>query len=56
MKTKKKKIACLKFKCYCGREFTTVRGLNVHKRSCHIFDVSEISDFITETEEDNKRS
>ena len=22
------------FKCYCGREFTTVRGLNVHKRSC----------------------
>ena len=37
------------FKCYCGREFATVRGLNVHKRSCHIFDVSEISDLITET-------
>ena len=45
------------FKCYCGREFTTVRGLNVHKRSCHIFDVSEISDLITETvEENNPRS
>ena len=51
MKTKKKKNHM--FKCYCGREFTTVRGLNVHKRSCHIFDVSEISDLITETVEEN---
>ena len=53
MKTKKKNRM---FKCYCSREFTTVRGLNVHKRSCHVFDVSEIRDFITETEEDNKQS
>ena len=41
------------YKCYCGRVFTTVCGLNVHKRSCHIFDVSEISDLITETVEEN---
>ena len=53
MKTRKKNRM---FKCYCSREFTIVRGLNVHKRSCHVFDVSEISDFITETEEDNKQS
>ena len=25
------------------------RGLNAHKRSCYIFDVSEINDLITET-------
>ena len=41
------------FKCYCGRDFTTVRGLNVHKRSCQIFDVPEINDLITETVEEN---
>ena len=40
-------------KCYCGREFTTVCSLNVHKRSCHIFDVSEISNLITGTTEEN---
>ena len=47
MRTKKNIV------CYCGRGFTTVRGLNVHKRSCHIFDISEISDLITETVEEN---
>ena len=40
-------------KCYCGREFTTVCSLNVHKRSCHIFDVSEISNLIRGTTEEN---
>ena len=29
------------------------RGLNAHKRSCYIFDISEISDLITETVEEN---
>ena len=29
------------------------RGLNAHKRSCYIFDVSEINDLITETVEEN---
>ena len=47
MRTKKKIV------CYCGRGFATVRGLNVHKRSCHIFDISEISDLKTETVEEN---
>ena len=50
MRTKKKD--CM-FKCYYGRKFTTVCGLNVHKRSCHIFDVSEKSDLTTETVEEN---
>lgn len=40
-------------RCYCGRELTTLRGLNVHKRSCHVFNVSEMSDLITETVEEN---
>ena len=42
------------FKYYYGRELATVRILNVHKRSCHIFDVSEISNLIKETVEKNK--
>ena len=41
------------YKCYCGRVFTTVFGSNAHKKLCHIFDVSEISDLITETVEEN---
>ena len=40
------------FTCYCGRGFKTLLGLNVHKRSCHIFDVSEISDLLKETVEE----
>ena len=50
MRTKKKDRM---FKCYRGRDFTTVRGLNVHKRSSQIFDVPEINDLITETVEEN---
>ena len=51
MRTKKKD--CM-FKCYYGGKFTTVCGLNLHKRLCHIFDVSEKSDYlITETVEEN---
>ena len=23
-----------KFECYCGREFASLRGLNIHRRSC----------------------
>ena len=34
-------------------EGLNVRGLNVHKRSRHILDISEISDLITETVEEN---
>ena len=41
------------FKCYCGREFTTVCGLNAHKRSCHIFNVSKIKYLVTEIVEEN---
>ena len=40
------------FTCYFGREFKTLRGLNVHKRSCDIFDVSEISNLLKETVEE----
>ena len=29
------------FRCKRDGEFTTLRGLNVHKKSCHIFNVSE---------------
>ena len=25
-----------KFRCYCGREFNTLRGLNTHRRSCFV--------------------
>ena len=41
------------FKCYCGREFTTVCGLNADKRSCHIFNVSKIKYLVTEIVEEN---
>ena len=41
------------FKCYCGTEFTTVCGLNAHKRSCHIFNVSKIKYLVTEIVEEN---
>ena len=43
-----------KFRCYCGREFNTLRGLNTHRRSCHIYDIPDIKDLVTATEEENE--
>ena len=35
------------YHCYCGREFTTFRGLNTHRRSCNIFDIPNIKEILT---------
>ena len=28
--------------CYCGKSFKTFRGLNSHKRSCHVLDIPDL--------------
>ena len=28
--------------CYCGKSFKTFRGLNSHKRSCHVSDIPDL--------------
>ena len=28
--------------CYCGKSFITFRGLNSHKRSCHVLDIPDL--------------
>ena len=40
--------------CYCGREFTTVRGLNTHRRSCSILDIPNIKELLTTTVDFNE--
>ena len=30
--------------CYCGREFSSLRGLNIHRRGCHVVDVPCLAD------------
>ena len=40
--------------CYCGREFTTVRGLNTHRRSCNILDIPNIKELLTTTVDFNE--
>ena len=35
------------YHCYCGREFTILRGLNTHKRSCNILDIPNIKEILT---------
>ena len=32
------------FQCYCGRFFNSLRGLNTHRRSCHIVNEPSIND------------
>ena len=40
----------LPFKCYCGRYFETLRGLNVHRRSCFITEQANYKDLFTPQE------
>ena len=35
------------YQCYCGRYFNTLRGLNIHRRSCFIGDQVNLKDLFT---------
>ena len=35
------------YRYYCGREFTTLCGLNIHRRSCIILDIPNIKEILT---------
>ena len=35
------------YRCYCGRESTTLRGLNTHRWSCNIHDIPDIKEILT---------
>ena len=37
------------YHCYCGREFSTLRGLNTHRRSCNRVDILNIKYILTTT-------
>ena len=37
----------LPFRCYCRRHFESLRGLNVHRRSCFITDQTSLKDLFT---------
>ena len=36
------------YKCYCGREFITYRGLMTHRRSCFVGEVTDIKYLFTD--------
>ena len=41
-----------KFRCYCGREFNTVRGLNTHRRSCFVGKTPVMKELFKDTTEE----
>ena len=40
------------FRCYCGREFTSLRGLNTHRRCCYVENIIDIKDIFIDNEEE----
>ena len=42
------------YRRYCGREFTTLRGLNTHRRSCNILDNPNIKEILATRIDFNK--
>ena len=41
-----------KFRCYCGREFNTLRGLNTHRRSCFVGKTPDMKELFKDTAEE----
>ena len=41
-----------KFRCYCGREFNTLRGLNTHRRSCFVGKTPDMKELFKETSDE----
>ena len=35
------------YRCFCGSEFTTLLGLNTHRRSCNILNIPNIKETLT---------
>lgn len=40
-----KKDRC--YRCYCGRVFNSLRGFNIHRRTCNIMDIPDIKSLLT---------
>ena len=41
-----------KFRCYCGREFNTLRGLNTHRRSRFVGKTPDMKELFKDTTEE----
>ena len=41
-----------KFRCYCGREFNTLRGLNTHRRPCFVGKTLDMKELFKDTMEE----
>ena len=45
-----------KFRCYCWREFKSLRGLNTHKRSCFVGKIASIAELFEDAVEETNNT